>query len=429
VAVQAPERPAPDAQQTEAGVIEDARARQRRHRAGAAALLIAMAAVAALILGFAGGGDSDGGGHSGSRPDRPNAGGNAHSQPTPADATTDLPKAVAQISLLAPGVGWAANDAGFYMTRDGGRRWNKLRIPGLDGETLDALSAVASPTPTGLVAAFQSNLPLGICEEIAVSGNSGHTWRSRMLPGCAPDVDSLSFVNAKLGLATAASEHQPSPTVLYVTRNGGRNWHEVGRVPFGGSITFTSARSGWGVAPAGSRYLNRGNTAKGATLYHTSDGGRTWREAQICRSTPINAVSCQTPTFFGTRIGYVPAIVLNRKTKQGRILLYATTNGGSTWSTREPSEDRAVRRYATMFGSITFSAPDQKHLFILLGPDLYKSADGGTHWTSSPVPGFSDAAAVDFASDSYGWALEPDQRFEYTTDGGRSWQRFSARAG
>jgi photosystem II stability/assembly factor-like uncharacterized protein len=428
VAVQTPERPAPDAAGTEAGVIEDARARQRRHRAGAAALVVALAAAAMLILGFAGGGASDGGGHAGSRPDRPSAGSNAHSQPTAAAASTGLPKAISEFGLLAPGVGWVANDAGFYITRNGGRRWNKLRVPGLRGEVLADLSGVATPTPTGLVVTFHADSPDGICDGVAMSGDSGRTWRTGTLPDCSPGVDSLSFANATLGFAIAASEYQPSPTVLYVTRNGGRNWRQVGRVPFGGSITFTSARSGWGIAPEGSRYLNRGNSAKGATLYHTTDGGRTWREARICRSTPRNAVSCQTPTFFGIQTGYVPAIVLNRKTKQGRILVYATTNGGRSWSTRGPPDDKVVRRYTTMLGSITFSAPNQTHLFILLGPDLYKSADGGTHWTSSPMPGFSDAAAADFASDSYGWALEPDQRFEYTTDGGRHWQRFSARA-
>jgi photosystem II stability/assembly factor-like uncharacterized protein len=428
VAVQTPERPSPDAAETEAGVIEDARARQRRHRAGAAVVVVSLAAAAALILGSAGGGDSGGGGHAGREPGRPSAGSNAHAQPTAA-VTTGLPKAISEFGLLSPGTGWVANDAGFYMTRNGGRRWSKLRVPGLDGEVLADLSGVATPTPTGLVVTFHANSPDGICEGVAVSGDSGRTWRTGTLPDCSPGVDSLSFANATLGFAIAASEYQPSPTVLYVTHDGGRSWRQVGRVPFGGSITFTSAHSGWGIAPDGSRYLNRGDTAKGATLYHTTDGGRTWRESQICRSTPRNAVSCQTPTFFGTRTGYVPAIVLNNKTKRWRIVVYATTDDGRSWSTRELPDDKAARRYATTYASAPFSAPDPKHLFILLGSDLYKSTDGGTHWTSSPVPGFSDAAAVDFASGSYGWALEPDQRFEYTTDGGRHWQRFSGRAG
>jgi hypothetical protein len=55
------EPPAPET--PDAGVIEEARARQRRHRGGAAAASLAAAALAALLLGFAGG--SGGSSHAG----------------------------------------------------------------------------------------------------------------------------------------------------------------------------------------------------------------------------------------------------------------------------------------------------------------------------------------------------------------------------
>jgi hypothetical protein len=50
----------PPSIQTEAGAIEDARARQVRHRRFGAALIIAAAIAAGLIVGFAGGGGSSG---------------------------------------------------------------------------------------------------------------------------------------------------------------------------------------------------------------------------------------------------------------------------------------------------------------------------------------------------------------------------------
>ncbi|MGH2884691.1 MAG: hypothetical protein ACRDPA_18650 [Solirubrobacteraceae bacterium] len=52
-------------QEIDAGVIEDARARQRRHRGIAAAVIVAAALAAGLILGFAGGGGSRTGHHTG----------------------------------------------------------------------------------------------------------------------------------------------------------------------------------------------------------------------------------------------------------------------------------------------------------------------------------------------------------------------------
>lgn len=60
VTVTPPPQDAPDA-----GVVEEARARQRRHRGIAAAATIAAGAIVALLLGFAGGG---GGSHRGSAP-------------------------------------------------------------------------------------------------------------------------------------------------------------------------------------------------------------------------------------------------------------------------------------------------------------------------------------------------------------------------
>jgi hypothetical protein len=55
VDVESPPAPSP-AVQTEAGAIEDARARQRRHRRFGAALIVTAAIAAGLIVGFGGGG-------------------------------------------------------------------------------------------------------------------------------------------------------------------------------------------------------------------------------------------------------------------------------------------------------------------------------------------------------------------------------------
>lgn len=57
-AVESP--PAPPSVQTEAGAIDDARARQVRHRRIGAALIIAATIAAGLIVGFAGGGGNSG---------------------------------------------------------------------------------------------------------------------------------------------------------------------------------------------------------------------------------------------------------------------------------------------------------------------------------------------------------------------------------
>ena len=53
---------------------------------------------------------------------------------------------------------------------------------------------------------------------------------------------------------------------------------------------------------------------------------------------------------------------------------------------------------------------------------LYATADGGTTWSTitpePPLPGF---ASLDFASRGYGWAIAGNA-FDYTADGGKSWK-------
>jgi len=68
MAVQTPPRTTPQrSEDVEAGVIEDARKRQRRHRGTVAALVAAALVAAGLIVGFAGGGGGSGSGGAGGR--------------------------------------------------------------------------------------------------------------------------------------------------------------------------------------------------------------------------------------------------------------------------------------------------------------------------------------------------------------------------
>jgi hypothetical protein len=64
-------REPPPVEALDAGVIEEARARQRLHRSVAAAAVIAAAGIAALVIGFAGGGGSSHGAKGSLRPGRP----------------------------------------------------------------------------------------------------------------------------------------------------------------------------------------------------------------------------------------------------------------------------------------------------------------------------------------------------------------------
>lgn len=153
-------------EQADAGVIDDARARQLRQRM-AGLTLAAIAVAAGLVLGFSGGrGGSDAGGHHRSG-GSPGGAGNGGSRPVAVIAGPGI--SANEFGLMAPNIGWGALGTGFYMTRDGGRRWLGLSIGtdhgnqygnaavpgfGLTGDITANITATASPSARVLAIGF-----------------------------------------------------------------------------------------------------------------------------------------------------------------------------------------------------------------------------------------------------------------------------------
>lgn len=433
MSVETPLLPHSADQEIDAGVIEDARARQRRHRGIAAAVIVATALAAGLILGFAGGGGSRTGHHTGGHGSGAGAAGHASDQ-TPAAASLRLPPDIGQFGLLAPRIGWAVNGVGFFITRDGGRRWSRVKVPRLSGDSVAELYTTASPTPDALVLSFSSEAftydracrapgPAIGAGALAMSVDSGRRWHAASLPACHL-ASSLSFLSPRVGFALA--HVSPTRQAIYATTDGARSWHRRGTVPlqnFNGSIAFASRSDGWAVRfspPA------LGASERGA-LYRTTDGGRRWTRSDICRGTPVRRITttCQTPRFFGTD-GVMPAVATNNATHTGRLLLYTTKNAGRSWSAHIVAAGQALKWYIRQAQPIPFSAPNVRDLFVFLSGTLYKSLDGGRTWTRLPEPRLSSNAVLDFASADYGW-IQAGRRFDYTTDGGRHWTPLSSR--
>lgn len=415
-------------------MIEDARARQRRHRGIAAALIVTGALAAGVILGFAGGGGGSlAGRHSGGGGSAPAAAGRGADQ-APAAAALRLPPNIGQFGLMAPRVGWAVNGVGFFITRDGGRRWTRAKVPNLSGDILAELYTTASPAPDALVLSFTSGTSTydrtcpGVTSAaigagaLAVSVDSGRSWRAASLPACRL-ASSLSFLSPEVGFALA--HESPTRQAIYQTTDGARNWHRRGTIPLGnsnGSIAFASRLDGWAV-----RFTSGLGASGRGTLYRTTDGGRSWTRSDICRGTPVGMITttCQTPRFFGTD-GVMPAVATNNATHTHRLLLYTTRSAGRTWSAHPVPVAQALKWYITHGQPIPFSAPNVHDLFAFLARTLYNSLDGGRTWTRLPEPHLSGYVVLDFASADYGW-IRAGSHFDYTTDGGRHWKPIGGR--
>lgn len=433
---QKPAEHVPDAQpEVDAGVIEDARRRQRRQRTGAAAALaVAALAAAGLIFGFGGGGTARHGasphGHGGGA----GSGATSHAA-APVAPAIKLPPNIGESGLLAPGVGWGVNGLGFFITRDGGRRWVTVNVPGLGvgGDTIANLGVVVSPTPTEIVLDFGGNSLDGTCEDlapgqkadrplggIAVSTDAGRNWHTAALR-CAL-AGSLSFVSADTGFAII----HPA---LYKTTDAAHHWTRVAPVPRRfRAIAFADVRDGWGLmATVGSFPSFRG------ALYRTTDGGHSWRRSRICSAKVINnvATTCQIPSFFGKRDGVVPAFVVDRQTKRFQLLVYTTANAGGSWQPHRVPVGRGLRGYVQHAVPVPFSAPNPNDLFVFVRPYLYKSTDGGAKWLRISAPQLGDVDSIDFVSPAYAWLNSnlgtPGEGFDYTTDSGRTWKPVGTR--
>jgi photosystem II stability/assembly factor-like uncharacterized protein len=427
--------PSPD-QAPDAGVIKDARARQRRHQAAAAILALALAGIVAAFLTHGGGGSRSNVGRGVAAPGRAPLSGKARSVSADAAYRTVLPS-ISEMGLLAPGVGWAANGISFDITRNSGRSWRDVPVPGLRGDIVANLTAAASPGPSDLVLASYAGSVYGSCAhptgpanshgielpigKMAVSSDAGRTWRSTTLPGCVLPA-SLSFLNPKVGFAVMLGGSNPLRPALYVTTDGARTWRPIGPMPFSGPIDFTSSDDGWGVA-ANFIEPEALDTSQTGALYRTTDGGRTWEPATICPagSTQETTVACETPHFFGDREGVVPAVVVNHKTGRDSLVVYSTTDSGRTWSRHALPSDTQLRSYVARPEPVPFSAPSASDIFTIIAGRLYATTNGGRTWSTitpkPPLPGF---ASLDFASNTYGWVIATNA-FDYTTDSGKSW--------
>ena len=255
----------------------------------------------------------------------------------------------------------------------------------------------------------------------AASAHGSPHWRVVHAGGSA-DLRAVSPVSARVVWASGSDG-----TVLRTT-NGGRSWRSVG--PRG-----TSALEFRGLKAFDANHavlMSIGNHPGDFRTYLTGDGGRHWRITNVNQN-PQAFYDCMA--FFDRRHGLIMSDPVN-----GRFRILITANGGRSWRidpagnvppAHSPNEYgfAASNECITTFGrhDAWFGSGGTA------GSRVYRSTDGGVHWTVSQTPLHRGATAGVFAlafrSPAQGLAIGGDfatpasapHSLALTGDGGSTW--------
>ena len=210
------------------------------------------------------------------------------------------------------------------------------------------------------------------------------------------------------------------------TTNGGRSWRNVS--PAGAETMLFRDIEVLDSRRAVALAIGQGEDSR---VYRTSDGGRSWTET--FRNPDPNAFyDCMD--FFDSRNGLALSDPVD-----GKFRILATRDGGRTWQVQSTAGMPAALTGEFAFaasGTCLVAGPGRTAWFASGGgdrPRVFKTYDGGRHWSVTDSPMASGAAAgifsLAFRDGRNGVAVggdfeKPDQAVDaasVTRDGGKHW--------
>ena len=305
--------------------------------------------------------------------------------------------------------GWALTpEHQVLRTTDGGSTWQVVTPPDVPRGTVSLASAGAD------------NAWLAVGSRTArrtivyATGDGGAVWSRAVIrrPGL-PQLDILGDSTDFLLLHQAVSGRNEGICLLRTT-DGGRTWRVVKAAgPREGSTLSRGQKSGVSFADPSNGWIAGNWGGKSVVLYVTHDGGALWTEQHLPAPPGIATVKgpvvTAPPRFFGKESEVLPVLLF----PQGMVF-YRTNDGGTNWVPGAP------------IGQEQYSIASADDIFATDGQSVYRSTDGGGHWTviqpTRPVP----MDSLDFLNGTDGWASGGGQLLR-TTDGGLTWVNTAAR--
>ncbi len=211
------------------------------------------------------------------------------------------------------------NDSDLFWTADGGETWSADRPTGDGSQGNEGTIGFSTPTDGVIVDAMRDN-------GIVVTHDGGRTWNAAALamPSGASGAQLFFgqpvFLDGRSGLVVVDFQADAGSVFrVYRTSDAGSSWTQVAALPSGVStVAFLDAR----------RWIGSDGTGMVVTL----DGGGTW-DRSSADGLPGTLVLLQmADPHFGWALVWMGVCLDFKSNCSSRTGLYATADGGSTWT-------------------------------------------------------------------------------------------------
>jgi photosystem II stability/assembly factor-like uncharacterized protein len=314
-----------------------------------------------------------------------------------------------------------------FQTEDGGAHWRRqLSIIGVGVVRFaDARRGVLLNYP--VEAPPEAGVPRAY-----VTSDAGASWHPATMPRLTPGFNSVPFfLDPEVGwvLGTRAAPYGggvAEEITLQRTRDGGRHWEQLlsldSSSPADHGVSVTDYVAGLNFVDQNTGWMVTWGAAGSSAVYVTHDGGRNWSRTSTAPA--LEALGRLHWLYLGEPFvsadGHGMMSVFDRDANQVWVL--RTPDGGGTWAGLQP---------VPTFGPLNLAFVDGSAGWVANGLGAWVTSDSGASWLkSAPLPGGMALGDVAPVSASVAWA----QGLPYgaqsnpipwklyrTTDGGRHW--------